>query len=582
GRGYVLRRIIRRAICHGHKLGIEGPFFYRLVEALGQAMGSAYSQFLDVKSTVAEVLRQEEERFAETLEQGLKLLDRSLAELRDTVIPGKDIFQLYDTYGFPVELTADIARERGLTLDMEGFEREMTAQRERARAASQFNTRGYIPVLQPSLSLPGSFEFTGYEGVTAEGHVTGLFIDGEPTEIIKAGEQGIVVLDRSPFYAEGGGQIGDTGDLRGPEGVFHVRDTQKQGGVHVHLGALKIGQLKRGDRIQAQVDAALRQATALNHSATHLLHAALRKILGQHVQQKGSLVAPDRLRFDFAHTGSLTAEQWRELERLVNREIRANHEVEIRVMPVQKALESGAMALFGEKYEDEVRVLTMGDLSVELCGGTHVRRTGDIGLFKIIAETGIAAGIRRIEALTGEAALAWIEETEQRLGQVAELIKGARDTVTEKTRQLLHQLRQQEKLNQTLKAKLSSRQGTAPLTAQVVDVAGVKVLATVLEEADAATLRMTADQLKGTLGTAAFVLASIDNSTIRLVAGVTKDITQTIRAGDLVNFVARQVGGKGGGRPDLAQGGGNDPSKLSAALQSVPGWVREQIEPSKV
>jgi alanyl-tRNA synthetase len=412
--------------------------------------------------------------------------------------------------------------------------------------------------------------------------VTGLFIDGEPTELIKAGEQGIVVLDRSPFYAEGGGQIGDSGDLRGPEGIFHVRDTQKQGGVHVHLGALKIGQLKRGDRIQAQVDAALRQATALNHSATHLLHAALRKILGQHVQQKGSLVAPDRLRFDFSHTGPLTAEQWWEVERLVNREIRANREVEIRIMPVQKALESGAMALFGEKYEDEVRVLTMGDLSVELCGGTHVRRTGDIGLFKIIAETGIAAGIRRIEALTGEAALAWIEETEQRLGLVAELIKGTRDTVTEKTKQLLHQLRQQEKLNQTLKAKLSSRQGTAPLTAQVVDVAGVKVLATVLEEADAATLRMTADQLKSTLGTAAFVLASIDNSTIRLVAGVTKDITRTIRAGDLVNFVARQVGGKGGGRPDLAQGGGNDPSKLSAALQSVPSWVREQIEPSKV
>jgi alanyl-tRNA synthetase len=582
GRGYVLRRIIRRAIRHGHTLGIEGPFFYRLVEALGQAMGSAYSQFLEAKSTVAEVLRQEEERFAETLEQGLRLLDRSLAELSGTVIPGKDIFQLYDTYGFPVELTADIARERGLTLDMEGFEREMTAQRERARAASQFNSGGYIPVLQPSLSLPGNFEFTGYEGVTAEGHVTGLFIDGEPTEIIKAGEQGIVVLDRSPFYAEGGGQIGDTGDLRGPEGVFHVRDTQKQGGVHVHLGALKIGQLKRGDRIQAQVDAALRQATALNHSATHLLHAALRKILGKHVQQKGSLVAPDRLRFDFSHTGSLTAEQWREVERLVNREIRANREVEIRVMPVQKALESGAMALFGEKYEDEVRVLTMGDLSVELCGGTHVRRTGDIGLFKIIAETGIAAGIRRIEALTGEAALAWIEETEQRLGQIAELIKGARDTVTEKTRQLLHQLRQQEKLNQTLKAKLSSRQGTEPLTAQVIDVAGIKVLATVLEGADAATLRMMADQLKSTLGTAAFVLASVDNSTILLVAGVTKDITRTIRAGDLVNFVARQVGGKGGGRPDLAQGGGNDPSKLSAALQSVPGWVREQIEPSKV
>lgn len=391
-----------------------------------------------------------------------------------------------------------------------------------------------------------------------------------------------MVLDRSPFYAEGGGQIGDTGDLRGPEGVFHVRDTQKQGGVHIHLGALKIGQLKRGDRIQAQVDAALRQATALNHSATHLLHAALRKILGQHVQQKGSLVAPDRLRFDFSHTGSLTAEQWREVERLVNREIRANREVEIRIMPVQRALESGAIALFGEKYEDEVRVLTIGDLSVELCGGTHVRRTGDIGLFKIIAETGIAAGIRRIEALTGEAALAWIEETEQRLGQVAELIKGTRDTVTEKIRQLLHQLRQQEKLNQTLKAKLSSRQGTEPLTAQVIDVAGVKVLATVLEGADAATLRMMADQLKSTLGTAAFVLASVDNSTILLVAGVTRDITQTIRAGDLVNFVARQVGGKGGGRPDLAQGGGNDPSKLSSALQRVPGWVREQVEPSKI
>ncbi len=577
GQGYVLRRIIRRALRHGHKLGLKGPFFYRLVEVLGQLMGGAYPQLLEAKSLIERVLKQEEERFADTLEQGLKQLDRSLAELTGSVIPGKEVFQLYDTYGFPVELTRDIARERGLTLDMEGFEREMAAQRERARAASQFELRAYTPLLKPSV-IPGSFVFTGYEGVTAEGQVTGLFIDGEPAEILKAGEQGVVVLNRTPFYAEAGGQVGDSGDLRGPEGVFHVSDTQKQGGVHLHIGTVKIGQLKLGNRVQAQVNAALRQATALNHSATHLLHAALRIILGKHVQQKGSLVAPDRLRFDFSHTGPLTAQQLREVERLVNREIRANRGVEARVMPVQKALESGAMALFGEKYEDEVRVLRMGDFSIELCGGTHVTRTGDIGFFKITSETGSASGIRRIEALTGDLALAWVEEMEARLQQVAERVKGSRDTALDRIEQLLEQLRQQEKLTQSLKARLSSQQGT-DLAAQAVDVAGVKVLSVMLEGADATGLRTTADRLKTKLGSAAFVLAAVDNGAILLVAGVTKDLTAKIRAGDLVNFVARQVGGKGGGRPDLAQGGGNDPGKLEAALQGVEAWVRERLKP---
>jgi alanyl-tRNA synthetase len=355
-----------------------------------------------------------------------------------------------------------------------------------------------------------------------------------------------------------------------------VGDTQKQGNVYLHIGTLKIGQLRRGDRVQAQVNTALRQATALNHSATHLLHAALRNVLGRHVQQKGSLVAPDRLRFDFSHTGPITAEQLREIERLVNREIRANREVETRIMPVQKALESGAVALFGEKYEDQVRVLRIGDFSIELCGGTHVTRTGDIGLFKIISETGIAAGIRRIEALTGETALTWVEETEARLQQIAGLLKGSQDTVADKVEQLLEQLRQQEKLTQSLRARLSSQQG-ADLTAQAVDVAGVKVLGAVLEGADAAVLRTTADQLKNKFGSAAFVLAAIDKGAIRLVAGVTKDLVGKVHAGELVNFVARQVGGKGGGRPDLAQGGGNEPQKLDTALQGIETWVRDHL-----
>jgi alanyl-tRNA synthetase len=507
------------------------------------------------------------------------MFERSIAGLTGTVIPGKDVFQLYDTYGFPIDLTADIARERGLTLGIEGFEHEMAAQRERARATSQFNAAvGHmaLPVLK-ALNIPGGFKFTGYEGVTSEGQVVGLFIDGEPIETLSAGEHGVVVLNQTPFYAEAGGQVGDTGDLRGPEGVFHVSDTQEQGGVHLHLGTLRIGKLKLGDRVQAQVNVALRQATVLNHSATHLLHAALRKILGEHVLQKGSLVAPDRLRFDFSHTGSVMPAQLRDLERLVNSEIRANRQAEVRIMPMQTALESGAIALFGEKYGDEVRVLRMGDFSIELCGGTHVNRTGDIGFFKIISETGIAAGIRRIEALTGEAAIEWVEDTQERLQQIAGLVKVSRDTLPDKISQLLQRLRQQEKQNEALKARLLSQKGT-DLTADAVEVVGVKVLAAVLEGADASILRDTADQLKNKLGTAVLVLAAVHEGKVLLVAGVTKDMIDKIRAGDLVNFVAHQVGGKGGGRPDMAQAGGNDPSKLDAALRSVSGWVRERLE----
>jgi alanyl-tRNA synthetase len=576
GRGYVLRRIVRRAIRYGHKLGFKEAFFHQLVEPLAREMSETYPHLVEARARIEAVLKQEEERFADTLDQGLRLLDRALADLSGTVIPGKTIFQLYDTYGFPVELTADIARERGLSLDLRGFEDEMEAQRERARAASQFGAVGGMSWTIGLEGMPPS-SFTGYEGLTGQGHVLALFREGEPVDVLHAGEMGAVVLDQTPFYAESGGQVGDKGELRGPDGIFHVGDTEKQGGVHLHLGTLRIGTLRVGEWVQASVEGASRQPTVLNHSATHLLHAALRQVLGKHVVQKGSLVAPDRLRFDFSHAGPVSEAELQAIERLVNREIRANHAVETRVMPMEKALESGAMALFGEKYEAEVRVLNMGEFSIELCGGTHATRTGDIGFFKIISETGVAAGVRRIEALTGEAALARVEETDGRLQEVADLIKGSRETLAEKVTQLLDRLKQQEKQAQTLKAKLSSQKGT-DLTAQAVDIAGVKVLATVLEGADAAALRDTADQLKNKLGSAALVLAAVDQGRVLLVASVTKDLTGKVKAGELVNFVAQQVGGKGGGRPDMAQAGGNDPTKLDAALSSVTDWVRERLK----
>ncbi|MGH2823015.1 MAG: alanine--tRNA ligase, partial [Thermoleophilaceae bacterium] len=467
GRGYVLRRIIRRAIRHGSALGIAGPFFHKLVEPLTREMGETYPILVTAQGNIERVLRQEEERFAETLEQGLKVLERVITGLhgagfRGKVIPGREVFRLYDTYGFPVDLTADIARERGLRLDLDGFEAEMARQRQRARAASHFGAAAsgtILPVLGGAATTRTPGEFTGYAGTRGEGQVLCLYRDGEAVEALDAGQEGVVVLDRTPFYAEAGGQVGDVGELHGLAGTFRVTDTQKQAGLHLHIGSVRRGQLAVGETLRAEVDPLARRATAQNHSATHLLHAALRCSLGGHVLQKGSLVAPDRLRFDFSHSAPLSGAEVRAIEHLVNAEIRGNREVETEVMSVERALESGALALFGEKYDAEVRVLRMGDFSVELCGGTHVARTGNIGLFKVIAEGGVAAGVRRIEALTGDAALRFVEETEAELERIASLLKAPREGIGGRVEQLLQRLKQEEKLSQGLRAKLSQQSG---------------------------------------------------------------------------------------------------------------------------
>ena len=572
GRGYVLRRIIRRAIRHGHKLGRREPFFYKLVATLAEEMGDAYPELPTAQAMVERVLRQEEERFAETLDQGMHILEQAIAELKNKVIPGATIFKLYDTYGFPADLTGDIARERGLDLDMVGFDQEMNAQRERARAASTFAAD-----YGEGLRLEGETEFTGYQHLTEPATITELFVEGQPVDELAAGQSGILVLDRTPFYAESGGQIGDTGSLIGKQGRFRVLDTQKQGGqVFVHLGEVTDGVLKVGDSVEAIVDAARRQDIMLNHSATHLMHAALRRVLGEHVTQKGSLVEADRLRFDFSHFEPISAEQLAEIESLVNEQIRHNLPVETRIMSHQDAINSGAMALFGEKYGEKVRVLSMGDFSIELCGGTHVTRTGDIGLFKITNETGIAAGVRRIEAVTGQQALKWINRGEQQIQQLAGLLKTERGAVEERVGQLLDRTRSLEKEVERLKGKLASSQGD-DLVSQAIDIHGVKVLAAQLEGTDPKALRDTLDQLKNKLGPSAIVLATVQGDKVSLVAGVSKDQTQAIKAGELVNLVAQQVGGKGGGRPDMAQAGGNQPAALPAALASVPDWVREKL-----
>ncbi len=579
GRGYVLRRIIRRAVRHGSALGIAQPFFHKLVRPLAREMGIAYPILVGAAEHIERVLRQEEERFAETLEQGLRVLERVIEGLSGTVVPGREIFRLYDTYGFPVDLTADIARERGLRLDRDGFEVEMARQRERARSASHFGaaqSATILPVLGSTGSARGGSEFTGYAGTESRGQVLALYRDGEAVDALEAGQEGVVILDRTPFYAESGGQIGDVGELKGLAGAFRVLDTQKQAGLHLHIGAVKHGRVKVAETLCATADAAARRATALNHSATHLLHAALRRFLGAHVLQKGSLVAPDRLRFDFSHSAALSGGELSAIEHLVNAEIRRNHEVETQVMPVERALSSGALALFGEKYDAEVRVLRMGDFSVELCGGTHVRRTGDIGLFKIIAESGVAAGVRRIEALTGDAALSFVEDGEAELTRIAALLKAPRDGIGGRVEQLLQRLKQEEKLSQGLRAKLSQRRGQ-DLYGQAHEVAGAKVLASTIEEADAGVLRETMDKLKDRLGSAAIVLASVKDGKVVLVAGVTPDLCARLPAGELVNFVARQVGGKGGGRPDLAQAGGQDPERLPRALESVADWVGQRL-----
>ena len=572
GRGYVLRRIIRRAIRHGHKLGMREPFFYKLVAPLVKEMGKAYPELAAAQAMVERVLRQEEERFAETLDQGMQILEQAIADLHDKVIPGVTIFKLYDTYGFPADLTGDIARERGLSLDMAGFDQEMDAQRERARAANAFAAD-----YGAGLSLEGETEFTGYEHLTEPAVITDLYVDGKAVEELAAGQKGLLILDRTPFYAESGGQIGDTGSLIGKQGRFRVQDTQKQGGqVFAHLGEVTEGVIKVGDSVEALVDAERRQEIMLNHSATHLMHAALRRVLGEHVTQKGSLVEADRLRFDFSHFEPITAEQLAEIETLVNDQIRNNLAVETRVMSHQDAINSGAMALFGEKYGDKVRVLSMGDFSIELCGGTHVTRTGDIGLFKLITETGIAAGVRRIEAVTGQQALNWIQQGENQLQSIAGLLKADRAGVEERVMQMMDRNRSLEKELERLKGKLASSQGD-DLVNQAVDIQGIKVLAAQLDGADPKGLRDTLDQLKNKLGSSAIVLATVQGEKVSLVAGVSKDQTKTIKAGELVNVVAQQVGGKGGGRPDMAQAGGNQPQALAAALASVPDWVREKL-----
>ncbi len=573
GRGYVLRRIMRRAIRHGYKLGAEGSFFHKLVAPLAAEMGDAYPELVAAQAQVTRVIQQEEERFAETLAHGMKLLEDGIADLSSATIPGATVFKLYDTYGFPVDLTADIARERGLQLDTDGFEREMAAQRERARAHSQFGLRQTA-----DLGIAGCTEFHGYERLEEQATVIALFRDGQAVAILNAGEEGVVVLDHTPFYAESGGQVGDSGWLCTASGLeFEVRDTQKQGeGVFTHIGVLKQGQLRHGDTILAQVDAAQRQATALHHSATHLLHAALRRVLGTHVGQKGSLVDPQRLRFDFTHFEPISAEQLETIERLVNAQIRGNVAVETEIMDAEAAMASGAMALFGEKYGDRVRVLRMGDFSTELCGGTHVSRVGDIGLFKIVSEGGVAAGVRRIEAVTGERALDYVAALQDHARQVAQLVKGDRDNFPDKVRQLVDRARQLEKDIEQLKIRLASGQG-ADLLSQAVEVNGIKVLAARIDGVDAKTLRDAVDRCKDQLKAAAVVLATVEDGKVRLVAGVTAAETARIKAGDLVNWVAQHVGGKGGGRPDLAQAGGTDPTKLDDALRAVPEWVRGQV-----
>jgi alanyl-tRNA synthetase len=572
GRGYVLRRVIRRAIRHGHTLGLREPFFHKLVDPLCEMMGDAYSELVKVRPQVERVLKQEEERFAETLEHGMAILDEAIAQLDGTVIPGETVFKLYDTYGFPVDLTNDIARERGLVLNRDDFEREMAAQRERARAAGGFGATGGA-----GLAVDAQTEFTGYDHLEGAGTVVALFREGEAVGQLAECEEGLLVLDRTPFYAESGGQVGDRGALRIGDAELRVLDTQKQGEAVLHRVEVEKGVVSVGNEARAEIDVPRRRDTTVAHSATHLLHAALRHILGEHVQQKGSLVEAGRLRFDFSHFDAVNEFQLAGIEALVNEQIRTNLPVETQIMSQKEAMASGAMALFGEKYADKVRVLSIGEFSVELCGGTHVVRTGDIGLFKLTAESGVAAGVRRIEAVAGAPALDYINAHEQTLKRVAGLLRADSVTVEAKVQNLLVRARVLEKEVEQLKARLASSQGGG-LVAQAVDIAGIRVLAAKLEGADARSLRETVDQLKNKLGAAAVVLAAVDGDKVSLVAGVTQAETVRVKAGELVNFVARQVGGKGGGRSDLAQAGGRDPANLAAALQAVPDWVRAQLD----
>ena len=572
GRGYVLRRIVRRACRHGNKLGAKGSFFYQIVGALVAEMGEAFPELKAQQAHIERVLKTEEEQFAKTLEQGLKILEQDLADLKGNVIPGEVVFKLYDTYGFPMDLTADIARERELSIDEAGFEREMEAQRERARSASAFGL-DYNSLVKVDVDT----EFLGYSATEGSAKIVALYKDGQSVEQLGEGEEGVVILDRTPFYAESGGQIGDTGYLQAGAARFDVRDTTKTGGAFLHHGVIASGNLVVGAQVEAKVDADVQKATALNHSATHLLHAALRQVLGEHVQQKGSLVNSQRLRFDFSHPEAVKPEQIKQLEEIVNREVRKNSEVRTEETDIDTAKQKGAMALFGEKYGDSVRVLSMGgDFSVELCGGIHAKRTGDIGLLKIVSEGGVASGVRRIEAVTGAAALAYLNAAEEQLKEAAQLVKGSRDNLIDKLSAVLERNRQLEKQLEQLQAKAASAAGD-DLANSAVDVKGVKVLAVRLDGQDGKALLALVDQLKNKLGRAVILLGSVHEEKVVLVAGVTKDLTGQLKAGDLMKQAAAAVGGKGGGRPDMAQGGGVDAAALDGALALAVPFVEQGV-----
>ena len=570
GRGYVLRRIIRRAARHGHKLGADTRFFYKLVQPLVKEMGEAYPELAAAQTKVEQILEKEEQRFAETLDHGMKILEAAIAQLSGNTLDGATVFKLYDTYGFPQDLTADIARERGLKVDQTSFDQAMQAQRERARAAGKFEVD-----YNAKLDVKGKTDFQGYQHHHCQTQIQQLFKSGQAVDVLETGEHGQIILKNTPFYAESGGQVGDTGQLHSQEAVFSVTDTQKQGNVFVHIGQVESGRLRLASEVSADIDRERRQAIILNHSATHLMHAALRKILGTHVEQKGSLVDEHRLRFDFSHFEAVTATQITEIEQLVNQQIRANHQADIEVTSMDKAVEKGAMALFGEKYGDDVRVVQLGN-STELCGGVHVDSSGDIGLFKITSESGVAAGVRRIEAVTGMGAMQYINTLQNHLQQAAVLLKTTPQSVDEKVQQLLHSQKSLEKELQALKGKLASQAGSN-LESQAVEIAGIKVLSAKLDGVEVKALRDTVDQLKNKLGAAVVVLAVVNGKKISLVAGISKAETRQMKAGELVNYVAQQVAGKGGGRPDMAMAGGSDVAALEAALASVSAWVEKKV-----
>ena len=570
GRGYVLRRIIRRAVRHGNKLGANDVFFYRLVEALETQMADAYPELTANRAMIEKVLKTEEEQFSRTLERGLSILNDALNELTSDVVPGELVFKLYDTYGFPADLTNDVAREKELRIDEEGFQVAMAAQRKRAQQASQFDT-DYNELLKSNCTS----EFTGYDQQIHLAKIVELFANGQQVEQLGAGDEGVVVLDKSPFYAESGGQTGDTGVLKMANGSFAVSDTVKLGNAIAHKGTAQTD-FKLGDLVQAEFDVERREAIQLNHSATHLMHAALKQVLGEHVNQKGSLVSDERFRFDFSHFEAVTNEELKSVEKLVNEQIRANHSLETKLMNLDEAKAAGAMALFGEKYSEDVRVVSMGEFSMELCGGTHVNRTGDIGLFKIVSEGGIAAGVRRIEAVTGGKALDAVQSQAHQISQIAGLLKTDPQGLPERIQHVLEQNKIAEKELEKLKQQIASN-ATTDVLSEVYEVKGVKVLSSVLQGVEAKALRTMVDDFKNQLGSAIIVLGIAEENKVNLIVGVTKDLVSKVRAGELVNFVAQQVGGKGGGRADMAQAGGTQPQNLDSAIDSVQAWLQEKL-----